>query len=102
MTIKWTGSDKDKLAALERLVVLQSDLIEQLFGFADSTLRRMLALQRLLAESGTLPVGAVEARSQAMEQESTAEVKLNPTYDEFQRQRDVIRRLQEEDESPQT
>ena len=44
----------------------------------------------------------VEARIQAMDQEGTAEVKLNPTYDEFQRQRDVIRRLQEEDESPQT
>jgi hypothetical protein len=102
MTIKWTGSDKDKLAALERLVVLQGDLIDQLFGFADSTLRRVLALQRLLAENGTLPAAAVEARSQAMDQESTAEVKLNPTYDEFQRQRDVIRRMQEEDESPQT
>jgi hypothetical protein len=101
MTIKWTGSDKDKLTALERLIVLQGDLIEQLFGFADSTLRRVLALQRLLAESGTLPVGAVEARSQAMDQESIEEVKLNRTYDEFLRQRDVIRRLQEEDESPQ-
>jgi hypothetical protein len=102
MTIDWTGPDKEKLAALERMVALQGILIEQLSGFVETAMRRIHALQEILEERGTLTRAAVEARSQAMDLDSTAEIELDPKYEEFRRQRDAIRRMQEEEESPQT
>jgi hypothetical protein len=102
MTTEWTGPDKEKLAALEHLVNLQTILIDKLYEIAGSALAHVYALEQILEERGAITRAAVEARSQAMDVDSTAEIELNPKYEEFRRLRDAINRMQEENEPPQT
>jgi NADH:ubiquinone oxidoreductase subunit E len=90
--------------ALEHQVDAQTILIGKLAEIAGSTLAHVYALEQLLEGKGIVTRAAVEARSQALGVDTTAEIELDPKYEEFRRQRDVIRRRvqEEEDESPQT
>ena len=74
MTIEWTGPNKDKLEALERLVDLQTILIDKLYGLAGAALPHVYALEHLLEERSIVTRAAVEARSQAMDLDTTAEI----------------------------
>lgn len=91
------ANDQDRIAALERVVAAQMQMIDQLAGFADSTLSRVLALQQLVSERAGIAASEIAARAQSIDLDSTAEIELDPRHEEFRRLREILRGLQAED-----
>ena len=102
MTREYTGPDRGSLEALELLVSAQGLMIVRQGALLESIARRLFALQEILVAAGTVERATIEAHSQEIDLATLAEIELNPKYEEFRRQRDVIRRLMEEGESPET
>jgi hypothetical protein len=74
MTIEWTGPNKDKLEALERLVDFANHLDRQAVRARWGRAAARVRPEHLLEERSIVTRAAVEARSQAMDLDTTAEI----------------------------